>query len=284
MKIAVISDIHGNLPALQTTLAHVDGWRPDRVIVNGDVINRGPRPRECWELLARREQAPGWRIVRGNHEEYVVAWRDNVPRQNEASGAADRRLKIFQSSFWTFQHMTGYVAAIANLPEQVSVLAGDGSVVRLTHGSMRGNTDGIYPQTADDELAEQIAPAPAVFCTAHTHRPLVRTLNGTIVVNSGAAGTTFDGDPRISYAQLEWGHDGWQVEIVRIPYDRRRTERDFETSGFLEGGGPLVEIFLQEWKLARPLVNRWAAAYEGAVLSGQMTLQASVDTFLDEVL
>jgi hypothetical protein len=45
-----------------------------------------------------------------------------------------------------------------------------------------------------------------------------------------------------------------------------------------------VEIFLQEWKLARPLVNRWAAAYEGVVLSGQMTLQASVDTFLADVL
>lgn len=284
MKIAVISDIHGNLPALQTTLAHVDRWRPDRVIVNGDVINRGPCPRECWEILTRREQTLGWRIVRGNHEEYVAAWRDNVSRQEGSSRAAERRSKIFQSSYWTFQKMTGYIAAVASLPERLSVLAGDDSEVRLTHGSMRGNTDGIYEKTPDDELAAQIAPAPAVFCTAHTHRPLVRELNGTIVVNSGAAGTTFDGDPRISYAQLVWRHDGWQAEIVRIPYDRRRTERDFESSGFLEGGGPLVEIFLQEWKLARPLVNRWAAAYEGVVLSGQMTLQASVDTFLEHVL
>lgn len=278
MKLAVLSDIHGNLPALQATLDHVDRWQPDSVVVNGDVINRGPRSRACWELIAARHEALNWKLVRGNHEEYVAKWPDS---DSEAT-AID--FEIYQSSYWTFQQMRAeQMDAVASLPEQVSLQTGDGGVVRLTHGSMRGNTDGIYVQTSDHELREQIAPAPRVFCTAHTHRPLIRTLNGTLVVNSGSAGTAFDGDPRISYARLVWRRNRWTAEIVRLDYDRRAAARDFERSGYFDEGGPLVEIFFEEWKRAQPLVNRWAATYEEAVRNGQLSVRQSVHAFLQSI-
>ena len=290
MKVAVISDNHGNFPALKATIEHIDRWQPDLVVVNGDVVNRGPSSRACWDLVRRRRQTDGWRIVCGNHEEYVGSWLDEGAHgyglcdAGRAHDVHSRRFEINRSSYWTFRLLDGLMSEILGLPGQVDVEAPDGSVVRVTHGTMRGNRDGVYALTPDEELLQQIAPAPDVFCTAHTHRPLMRRLNGTLVVNSGSAGTTFDGDSRISYAQLVWRQGLWQAEIVRLPYDRLQAERDFELSGYRQGGGPLVDIFLQEWLLARPLINRWAAQYEAAVLAGEITLEASVDGFLQTEL
>lgn len=274
MKLAIISDAHGNLPALEETLAHVDRWEPDVTVFNGDAVNRGPRARQCWELLRRRSREDGWMMVCGNHEDYVARWAGMEPEQDSP------RFEIFRSSFWTFQQLDGLVPELKSLPQQVEVRGPDGSVVRVTHGTMRGNEDGIYAGTSDEELRQKIAPAPAVFCTGHTHRPLVRTLNGTLVVNAGSAGTAFDGDPRISYAQVVWKHGEWRAKIVRLEYDRARAERDFELTGFRRGGGPLVEIFFQEWLQARPLANRWIAEYESAVLTRQISLRQAVTDFL----
>ena len=97
MKIAIISDIHGNLPAFQTVLEDLDSWQPDQVIVAGDVVNRGPRPVPCLEIVQERVETEGWQLVRGNHEDYVL---------NHTSPDAPRRGPVFEflrSSYWTFQ-------------------------------------------------------------------------------------------------------------------------------------------------------------------------------------
>ena len=73
MKIAVLADIHGNVPALHTVLDHIDHWKPDKVIVAGDIINRGPRPRECLQPIMERQRDAGWLVVMGNHEEFVIS-------------------------------------------------------------------------------------------------------------------------------------------------------------------------------------------------------------------
>jgi hypothetical protein len=186
------------------------------------------------------------------------------------------------SSYWTFAQLDGAVPALEQLPFDVTMTAPDESVVRCTHASMRGNRDGIYPGTPIEKVRSQIAPAPAVFCTAHTHRPLVRQVDATLVVNSGAAGTTFDGDTRASYVQLTWQQGKWQAAIIRLPYDRRGAARDFATSGYLAEGGALVKIFYYEWLLARPMINEWARHHEEAVLAGAESLSASVDAFLEK--
>ncbi|HSM56444.1 MAG TPA: metallophosphoesterase family protein [Candidatus Sulfomarinibacteraceae bacterium] len=277
MKVAVLSDVHGNLPALEAVSEHIERWAPDRVIMNGDVVNRGPSSVACWDFVQEHCDRDGWVLAGGNHEAYVANWEREKPRDQ-----ARLRTNIDQSARWTYEELDGRIGDLLSLPACLEVTAPDGSVLRVTHGSMQGQRDGIYPHTPERELAEKVTPSPAVFCTAHTHKPLLRRWRRTLIVNSGSAGTSFDGDPRISYAQVVWCKGQWQAEIVRLPYDRRRAARDFEEEGYLEGGGPLVEIFYTEWRQARPLINRWAREYEEAVLAEEISVAASVREFLAE--
>lgn len=274
MKVAVLSDVHGNLPALEAVAADVLRWQPDATIVNGDLVNRGPSSAECWALVKAQG---GWRLTGGNHESYVLLWTD--PQWARAAGEAE---DLYSPSRWTYEQLNGTTPLLATLPPALSLTDPSGGELRASHASMRGDRDGIYLETEDAELAAQIAPPPLLFCTAHTHRPFVRSLNGTQIVNSGSAGWTFDGDPRASYARLTWQQGRWQAEIVRVAYDRQRAARDFTASGYYDAAGPLVRILYAEWEKAMPLMHWWSAAYETAVRAGSITVAEAADAFLSK--
>jgi predicted phosphodiesterase len=271
MKIAVLADIHANYVALQTVVAHIDQWRPDLVIVAGDIVNRGTRPAECLTLVQQRVQMDGWRVVRGNHEDYVIAHsKPDAPR----SGLP---FEVFRSSYWTYCKLGCDTRALEAMPFSLALDCG----VRVTHASMRHIRDGIYMTTPDDALREQIGlPAPGLFCVGHTHQPLIRALDKTLVVNVGAAGMPFDGDWHPSYAQLEYRSGHWHAEIIRLGYDRAAAVRDFELSGFLDEAGPLARVVRRELQIAQGQLHSWIHQYEKAVLAGEMTMEQSVNDFL----
>jgi predicted phosphodiesterase len=274
MKLAVLADPHANLIALHAVITDLEAWKPDRVIVGGDLVNRGPRPAECLRRIQEKQQAEGWLVVRGNHEDYVIA---SSQLDSPRSGA---RFEAHRPSFWTLQRIGGDVSQLAAMPFQVSLTDPSGGMIRVTHGSMLGMRDGVYPETTDDELGEKVGIPPAVFIVGHTHRPLVRWLNGTLVVNAGSAGLPFDGDPRPTYARLTYQSGGWKAEIVRIDYDRQQAENDFYESGYLEEAGPLTELVLTELRTARSLLYGWAVQYQSQAEEGLITMRQSVDQFL----
>jgi len=277
VKIAVISDIHGNIPALETVTADIEQWQPDSVIVDGDIINRGPLSRDCLEWILERQKNDGWQIVRGNHEDYVLEC------AAADSTAVDPEFEVRQFAHWTYLQVAEYVPVLARLPERQSICAPDGTELRVMHASMRDNRDGVYPKTTDAELRVQIAPAPKVFVTGHTHRPLIRQIDDTTVVNIGSVGAPFDADRRLSYGRFTWTvASGWQSEIVRLPYDYERIEQDYQTSGFLAEAGPLTQLMLVELRRAGGLVYRWASRYEEAVLAGEISLEESVREVLGD--
>ena len=72
MKIAVLSGIHGNFPALMAVTENIQGWQPDQVFVAGGIVNRGPRSEDCPLFIAKKQKNHGWQVIRGNHEEYVI--------------------------------------------------------------------------------------------------------------------------------------------------------------------------------------------------------------------
>jgi predicted phosphodiesterase len=279
-KLAVLSDIHGNFAGLQAVAEHIERWNPDAVVVAGDIVNRGPRSRDCLRFVLARAAdgiptngGAGWRIIRGNHEEYVLRVAlDPSPRPG-LEGA------VRENVGWTARQLADDVTAIAHLPTQISLRAPDGGEVRVVHASMRHNRDNILTETPDELLREQIAPAPPLICVGHTHRPLIRAIDTTLVVNAGSAGLPFDGDPRASYAQLTW-QAGWQARIVRVDYDRDQARRDYVETGFMRDSGPIAPLIYDEFRTARPRLSRWMARYKDAVLAGELSPAESVRDYL----
>ena len=272
MKLAILSDIHANLAALEAVVEDIDRWQPDRVIVAGDVINRGPRPRACLDLILNRGRTHGWHCVLGNHEEYVLTHTaPDAPRSG-------RRFDLHRNSFWTYQQVQADLATIAAWPFQYSLWQGE-SEVRSVHASMKGTRAGIYAETPEAELRDKIAPPPAVLIVGHTHKPLIRTLDQTLVINVGAVGLPFDGDARASYGRVTWQADQWRAEVIRVTYDCARADRDFEITGYLDEVGPLGYLIRNELQRAQSNLAEWAAAYEQAVLGGELTLAESVQRY-----
>lgn len=276
MKIAVLSDIHGNLPALQTATQDIEAWQPDLVVVDGDIVNRGPLSLDCLEFIQTKQRTADWRVVRGNHEDYLLACdRPDAPRSGP-------EYELWRFAFWAHDQLNGHLAVLQTLPNQFSWTAPDGSEFRVVHASMRNNRDGIYADSSDEVLYQQIAPVPGVFVTAHTHRPLIRRFNDSLVVNVGSVGAPFDRDTRASYGRFTWTHDGWQSDIIRLPYDIAQTERDYVESGFLDEAGPLAQLMLVELRRAGGLIYRWAKRYQDAVLAEEIDLAESVRELLHD--
>ena len=276
MKVAVLSDIHGNLPALKAVVADIDRWQPEYVVVAGDIVNRGPSSDECLKFVLQRRDERGWHLLRGNHEDFVLECADpDRPRSGPA-------YEMTRFAHFALAQINGQVDELTALPDMYEISAPDGQVLRVVHASMRSNREGIYPMTSDEQLRQLIEPAPAVFVTGHTHRALVRQIDDAIVVNIGSVGSSFDGDQRAAYGRFRWTGGCWETEVVRVEYDYASTEADYVSSGFLEHGGPLAQLILVEFRKARGLIFRWADRYEGKIISGDISVEQSIRELLSE--
>jgi diadenosine tetraphosphatase ApaH/serine/threonine PP2A family protein phosphatase len=247
------------------------------VIVNGDTVNRGPCSGRALRFVLDKQKTDGWDLLRGNHEDYLL--RCALPD----TARFGPRFEVNRFAHFAYDQLNGEIKALVDMPERFSWIAPDSSEFRVVHASMRSNRDGIYVELSDSELREKIKPAPAVFVTGHTHQPMIRQIDQTLVVNTGSVGAPFDLDWRPSYGRFSWSPgNGWQADIIRVEYDRLLAERDFVTSGFLEDGGPLAQIMLVELRRSRGLIYHWASQYEEAVINEEISIEESVKRVLQE--
>jgi putative phosphoesterase len=278
MKLAVLSDIHGNLAALEAVATDIARWQPDEVVFAGDIVNRGPRSLDCLRFVQARREDAGWRVLRGNHEGYVL----NVVHEPDARPPGIEGV-VRENVRWVRRQLGEAAPELTALPERVS-LATAGGEVRVVHASMRHDRDNILVDTPDDVLRLQIAPAPELFVVGHTHRPLMRQIDGTLVVNVGSAGLPFDGDWRPSYGRFELRHGRWEAEIVRVPYDRTRAAQDFRSSGYLDEAGPISLLVYDELMTARPRIFDLHRRYGDAVLAGELSAEEAIRRYVRDVL
>lgn len=274
MKVVIFSDVQGNLPAMEEAISRIQDWGPDLVVMDGDLVNRGPSSLACLERFDQLRRELNWLPVKGNHEAWILRCGREPPKD-----ALDAEMRRFAD--WTYRQVRPRIEALEGWPDHLCFHGGDdASWVHVTHGTMASNRQGISASVSDDDIRGTLPPDVALFVTAHTHRPLARVVDGTPILNVGSVGSPFDGDPRGSFARLEMHRSGWQWEIVRFDYDRDQAERDFHDYGFIEEGGPLARILFEEWRRASLLMPRWRRDFEPAVLAGERPLQPAVDEFL----
>lgn len=273
MKIAVLSDVHGNVPALQAVLDDIHQWQAELVVVNGDLVSRGPYSLECLRRMQR--EFPDARYTQGNHESYVLRCADTPPQPDSPTFDIDR------FADWTVRQLGPAVETIRAWPDHVDLTDLEGGAsVHITHGSRLGNRDGVSASVADADLPAKLGTPRDLFVGSHTHRPLLRQFNGTLVVNTGSVGQPMDNDARAAYGRFTL-HDGrWQAEIARVDYDKAQAERDFVESGFLAEAGPLAKLIYLELQQSRMHAGPWTRRYIDAIKAGSITVSAAVEEYL----
>lgn len=217
MKIAFLSDVHANLPALQTALDVARQRGANRVVYAGDLVGDGPFPAETITALTE-SAAPV--AIRGNVDRKVLGEKDRTRKQLKKRLAKAKPKK--QNRIWTALELSKEQRAwLRSLPEELE-LSVAGQVVLVVHGSPQGDTDYLYSSLTEEGLQGKLSghqgPRPAVLVAGHSHVPFAKGLNGTLVVNCGSVGRPADGDPRGSFALVEFTGAEPRAEIIRFAY------------------------------------------------------------------
>ncbi len=225
MRIALISDIHANLPALDSVLADIAARGDvDATYHLGDLVGYAPWPNE----VVARIDAEHIAGVGGNYDSTVATQYKHCGCRYEDP----RQEALAHESFsWTLEHTSvESKRMLGALPfrSDVRPLGGHvpGPTVRLVHGHPTLNTVYVTEQRSDEFLGTMgkamEARAGDVVCFGHTHKPWHREVAGVHFVNTGSVGRPKDGDPRAGYVLLDVTASGASVEFVRVAYDVER--------------------------------------------------------------
>jgi predicted phosphodiesterase len=242
MRIGIISDIHGNLIALDNVLARLKRERVDQIICLGDVAFGGPQPNETVERL--REL--GCSCVMGNTDDFFVhAPKPDPDYENE--------MRFREMMGWmTAQLSADSLDYIRSFRPQVEFPLEYSDSLLCYHGSPNSLSGTIFPTTPDDELAEMLGNCRAsVMAGGHTHMQMLRRFASAILLNPGSVGMPFvrgatrDMDyrpPWSEYAILTWTKENIRVELLRVPLD-------------------VNAVIAQARKSGLPFAARWASVW-----------------------
>jgi predicted phosphodiesterase len=289
MRIAMLADIHGNLPALEAVLAKVACLQPDQIVVDGDLINAVPFSAEVID----RVRALDCVTVRGNHEFYYLDF------------GTERGLQEYQDYqrwgqlHWLVERITPAQGAyLAMLPDERTFYLPATQPMRIAHGVPGRNRVGFFNRQPTEQIVAEINHVQEhTLISAHTHvqidrhlrvdRDLLNVLrmNPHIdpspidrwvgeemlhrhwhLINPGSVGLPLNGDPCAQFALLENVPEdvelgGWRATMYRITYDRRPALAAYAETGMLAAGGVITQLFYWELVTAQPeiiLFYRWA--------------------------
>jgi putative phosphoesterase len=209
MRIAIVSDIHGNLTALDAVAADINRAKPDFVLHGGDLATSGSQPAEVIDLISQL----GWSGVIGNTDEML--WTpEALPELIASAPKLNGLLRVLFEAFAPATRALIGQQRMGSLRRLPTELRHDNLV--LLHASP-GNLWKAPLDSSDDASLEKVygnlGASIVVYC--HIHRPFIRRLGGLTICNSGSVGAPYDGDPRASYLLIDNG----QPAIRRVEYD-----------------------------------------------------------------
>ena len=238
MKIAIFADVHGNQHALEGVLADIAHEKVDMTICAGDAVNSFPGSAQVLDTL-RREKIP---TVRGNHEEYVLAY--YTPALNPAIRSEIRFMPV---QYTARLLSTTDICEIDALPLTRAITGPAGDDVLICHASP-SNPSRSFAVEIDGDLEQDLQSVPqTTLASGHIHMHWHRYWRDKFLVLTGSAGLPFgEHTPDAQYIILTHKHGRWHLTSKSVPYDHQSAINAVLQSDFLIQGGPMAWLMFDE--------------------------------------
>ncbi len=242
MRIAVLSDIHGNLLGLDACLADLESQGgADGVAIAGDLCLDGPKPKK---VLQRLEEI-GAACIRGNTDRYL---------SDVSSGEKFEPAEVAQIA-WTRREVgERWLSWLKELPFALRIGEDDNQLL-IVHANPKSDDEHIWPD-ADEALLQRLIGDERATAIAfgHLHLPYVRLWRGTLLANVASAGLPKDGDPRAGYAIFTERGSGWEVKHRRVPFDTKRVATQLADCGIPESAELIATLRRHRYKGLKNLI------------------------------
>lgn len=218
MRVAILSDIHGYLEALNAVLEDIDGRGSlDHIVVAGDLCMFGPRPNE---VLGRLREIP-CEIIQGNTDAFMVD-AGSLP-------SVDDKVRDFRE--WAKARLDDDdLSLLRDLSFSYEITPVRGHSLLVVHANPHDLVTPIFRDTEIGEVKRLTQNVTAeVLAFGHVHIPFLRRIGDLTLASVGSVGIPFDGDPRACYATLQWDGTHWSVSHHRVEYDLDATVEDMRT-------------------------------------------------------
>lgn len=254
MKLAVLSDIHGNYDALQAVLLDLSCiGGADYIWVLGDLAAFGPQPAECIDAVRELKAAQEVKVIQGNTDRYLVTGvRPPMPKPSEENwGSMAEMTRQRDAMFtWTLDRLNwSHAEYLMKLETDLALEVENYGWVIGFH-AIPGDDEAIVilPDAPDYEIKDALLDREGHLAVCgHTHQAMNRQVDNWRVINPGSLGLPYDGDPRAPYAMLTFVEGKALVEMKRVPYDvdaALKKLRDFDH--------PAVELMTHRLRDAAP--------------------------------
>lgn len=229
MRVAVISDVHGNYKALEAFLDYIESRSVDAIIGLGDYVTDSPYPERTLSMIYEMQKKYPCHLIRGNREEYLL---DNR-RQDQGWHVCSPNGALY----YTYRHVSDAdLDWMESMPSETVLQLGDCPALTLCHGApgvIRGNFE--FDRPLKERSMERLQTR--YLLGGHSHHQEVDRLHGKTYLNPGSLGMPIDEQGRhTQFAMMEGNSLGWRIEPVTMDYDVEGFLRDFEESGIEEYG------------------------------------------------
>ena len=239
-RLAVLADIHGNLPALRAVIDDRAQFDIDQVVVAGDSVNWGPFSREALEIITARN----WAFIRGNNELYALDYDTERAPAHWSSFTLPPYLHDQLGDKW--------VNVIAAMPDTLELRFRDAPPIRVFHGIPGDPWTAMVPASPAAEIDEWLGDiAERTVIGAHSHIAMERHVGDWQIFNPGSVGIPLDGEHSASYMILEGRDQGWELAAHRrVPFDNAPVFAEFERQDFVERCGVTGYLVVAEFRSA----------------------------------
>ena len=243
MKIAIISDIHGNIEALNSVITDIEKEGCSKIFCLGDLVMAGPEPISTLNMIHEFMSNKNFHIIQGNTDKMLSVF--SFDTYNEIMKVAPVMASAYLADSKLLSNDDKLF--LSKLPAQEEIIIGDIKIL-LVHGSPRKNNENIYPDMPIKEVEEMIKDTNAnvIFC-GHTHMPCgYQTNTEQTVVNVGSVGRPFSEEPKATYAIMEIDKEEktYTIKHKFVKYDVIKASNALKDRGF-EGADKLAQMLIK---------------------------------------